>query len=697
MDMSFNIVNIIAAMVALCLISALCFHWYTKKRNYLFPISIKTETDIPKLFAKKPKDIENRVQQAIQDAQKIVDTIIDIPKEHRTFENTARALDELESLSSLAITNNLISVLKHVSPDESIRNTCQDNILKISQFAVENISNNKALYKALKDYSHINALKETLTDEEKYYLEKTLRDYKRRGLELDDNTLKHVRDLENQLTELSLKYDTNIANDNRTITVSHAELEGLDEDFINSLKKNTHGQYLLGIDYPTYHAIMKYCTIESTRKALYKAYINRAYPVNETLLHEIIHKRDELAKLLDFQSYAALNLDSTMIKDPAVATDFLNNLLEKAALKELQDYSKLTEQLPASVRLDVDGKLKPWDFEYLKAWYEKKHFNLDDRKVAEYFPMERTIDGLMNIYAQFFNLSLETTPINGLWDKDVMLMTVRKKTTNHLLGYLLLDLYPRANKYNHACQTSIIPSILNGGPSLGLIIANFPPSTATKPSLLKRNDVECFFHEFGHAIHSILNKTRMGAFSSLNIKIDFVEAPSQMFEQWLLDKDILRMISHHYKTGNPLPSDMVDTIIDIKNLTSGRDVLIQSFYALLSLGYYGTPCDNLYEFMAHTYKSIPLHTRFDEDNHMYCSFGHLTGYGACYYSYLYSKVLALDIFAQVKMEGLLNAETGTRFADIILCPGGSKDPHLMVKEFLGREPNQEAFLKDMGL
>lgn len=697
MDVSLHMLAVALSVVLLVFISFICIINYARKRPIHVPIAIKTLKDIPGLFPKDKQEIEDRVQKSIQEAQKIVDTIIDIPREHRTFENTAKALDELESLSSLAITGNIISALRHVSPDKSIRNACQDSIVKISQFALENITNNKALYNALKDYAQTNASREALSDEERYYIQKTLEDYKRRGLELADKDLQKVRDLENQLTELSLKYETYIATDNRTISVKRSDLEGLDDDFINNLKKDTHGQYILGIDYPTYTAIIKHCTIESTRKALYKAHINRAYPANDSILSQIINKRDELARLLGFDSYAHLNLDTTMVKKPENATEFINKLLEKAALKEAKDYSTLTKELPASVRLESNGKIKPWDLAFLKAWYEKKHYNLDDRIIAEYFPMERTIDGLMNIYAQFFNLSFETKPMAGLWDKHVMVMSVKDREMGTLLGYLLLDLYPRANKYNHACQMSIIPSLLNGGPSFGMIIANFPPSTPIKPSLLKRDDVECFFHEFGHALHSLLSKTKMGSFASLNVKIDFVEVPSQMFEQWMLDKDILRMISHHYKTGQPLPDEVINTIISIKNLASGSYLLTQGFYALLSLGYYGAPCGNLYEFMQKTFKNIPLHIEFDQDNHMYCSFGHLTGYGACYYSYLYSKVLALDIFAQIKAQGLLNQEIGKYFSNTILRPGGSKEPALMVKEFLGREPNQDAFLKDMGL
>lgn len=697
MNLSCNFTILFLIILFILTISFICIKNYAKKRSLNIPISIKNSKDIPGLFPKKPKEVNERVLQAIQEAQKLVDAIVEIPHEHRTFENTARALDELESLSSIAITGSIISTLKHVSPDEAMRNACQDALLKISQFALENISNNKALYNALKAYAEGNAQKEALSDEEKYFLKKSLEDYKRRGLDLPEEQLKKVRELENQLTELSLKYENNIATDHSTITVTRAMLEGLDEDFIKNLKKNGADSYILGIDYPTYTSVMKHCAIESTRKALYNTYTNRAHPANEQVLQDIINKRHELAQILGFKSYADLSLDTTMAKQPQYVTEFLHALLEKAALKEAKDFALLTEQLPASIHLNPDGKIKPWDISFLKAWYEKKHYKIDDRTIAEYFPMEHTIDGLMKIYAQFFNLSFKTEPISGLWDKNVKLMSVTDTTNNSMLGYLLLDLYPRANKFNHACAICILPSLLKGTPALSMIIANFPPSTPQKPSLLKRDDVECFFHEFGHALHSLLSKTKLGAFSSLNVKIDFVEVPSQMFEQWLLDKDILHMISHHYKTGQPLPEDVIDTVIAIKNLASGSTILTQGFYALLSLGYYSTPCNNLYNFMRMTHASIPSHITFDENNHMYSSFGHLTGYGACYYSYLYSKVLALDIFSKIKEQGLLNPEVGRHFSNTILRPGGSKEPDIMIREFLGREPNQDAFLKDIGL
>jgi len=206
--------------------------------------------------------------------------------------------------------------------------------------------------------------------------------------------LKQVRELEHQLTELSLKFETNIATDNRTISVTKKDLEGLDDDFINNLSKSKDGQYTLGIDYPTYAAVMKHCSVESTRKALYKARVNRAYPVNEQILCNIINKRHELAGLLGFNSYADLNLDVTMAKNPKVVVDFLHALLEKATIKETKDYATLTQQLPPSVHLTADGKINPWDLGFLIAWYENNIMILMIARLLNIFLWSAPLMGL---------------------------------------------------------------------------------------------------------------------------------------------------------------------------------------------------------------------------------------------------------------------------------------------------------------
>ncbi len=663
---------------------------------------IHNSSDIVALFPKSPRELENRIQSAIADAQQRIDRIIAVPKNERTFQNTAKELDVLESLSDPAIIAPLAEVITLVDPREAMRNAAQKGLIEIEKFATHNISNNSELYKAFQAYVEGNAENEKLSDEEWYYLQDRMKDFKRNGMHLDPEQLKKVKKLKNKLTELGLQFEKNINDDARTIAVTREELAGLSDDFINSLKRTDDGLYILGMDYPTYFTVIDHCDVADTRKKLYQLFQNRAYPVNEPILKEIIALRDELAKTLGFNSFAELNLDSQMAKNPTTVRKFLDELLEKVQIKEAQEFEMFTKDLPKSVSLSPEGKFYPWDVRYVIEQYKKKHFDLDETTIAEYFPMEKTIEGLLSIYEQFLGLKFKQVPVSGLWHEDVSLVEARDSSTDKLLGYLLFDLYPRANKYNHACQAGIIPAIKEAPgqqfPMLAVIIANFPKTTATNPSLLNRNEVETFFHEFGHAMHSLLGRTSLGSCSGTCVKTDFVEVPSQMFEEWMWDKDIIKMISSHYKTGESLPDKLLDKIIAAKKLSKGWWTQRQIFLARMSLDYYNdSGKKDLNAIMRALHNQICPHQIIDQDDHKYTNFGHLVGYGAKYYAYLWSLVYAIDLFAEIKKHGLLDQPTGKRLIAYVLGKGGSKGPHELLVEFLGREPSQENFLKDMGL
>jgi len=666
----------------------------------LYPVL--TQNDVVLLFPKTVSEIKDRTARFTIKAKKAIDTIIAIPNEKRTFSNTAQALDKVTLLSDLAITGRAVSILELVSPDASIRKTAHDEIVKMTAFSVDNVTNNRELYLAFKAYVDENSQHELLTAEQHYYLQETMDDFKRNGLNLPKETQVKISRLKKELALLSQDFQSNIATDNRTITTKKEDLKGLDTDFINSLKQTESGDYIIGVDYPTYFNIMENCAVENTRKRLFLAFSNRAYPKNNFVLKKVIEKRDKLAQLVGFNSYADLDLSNQMIDSVEKAELFLNDLIAKSTPKVQKEFEQLTTTLPSSVSLTADGKLKPWDIAFLKSSYKKKVFSLDERTIAEYFPMKKTIDGLLAIYEQFFNLTFKEKPLHDLWHNDLQLIEVYNAANDNRIGYIIIDLYPRPNKYSHACHASIVPSFHTNNaknfPSVSLVIANFSKPTDTKPSLLKRSDVRTFFHEFGHALHSILGRTALASFSGTNTKRDFVEMPSQMLEEWLFDEDILKKISCHYKTGKPLPDETIDTIISLKHFDSGQFVQAQSFYSMLSLHYYkaGSNKDTNAIFK-NLYTKIRTHVQFEPKSHMQASFGHLMGYGAKYYGYLWSKVYALDLFYEIKKHGLLNPEIGQRYIKEILGKGGSVDPIILLRNFLNREPNSDAFFSDLGL
>lgn len=653
------------------------------------------------LFPTTAHDIKTQTEQAISQAQKAIEILLAVPAHERTYENTAYALDVLGSLSDVAILRSSLSAIEMVSPQEELRSAAHDAVKTINDFWVDAIENNVKVYQALKEYAADGAQQENLTEEQRYFLQKTLEDFKRGGSELPEAKRQEVGALKKELAKLEQEFEVNIAADNKTISVQADDLAGLDQSFIDTLVRAEDGGYILGVDYPTYFNVMDNCSVSQTRKKLYRAFNQRAYPINDANLKLVIAKRDQLAHLLGFESYAQLDLADQMVKTPERAEKFLHDLIKRASAKEQQEFERLVGELPENISLTADGKFNPWDISYIKAQYKKKHFTIDERAIAEYFPMQKTIDGLLDIYKKFFSLEFKEVPVSGLWHDDVRLIEVYDAEKN-FLGYLLLDLYPRPNKFSHACNMTIVSAVITPDgkrpPAVSLVIANFPKPTAEKPSLLKRDDVNTFFHEFGHALHGLLGRTAVASFSGTSVKRDFVELPSQMLEEWLSDKEIIRNLSSHYITGAQLPEDILNNILRLKHFDSGYFVVRQGFLAQLALDYYKNGAvKDVAALLRDNFIRTLTHTAFDPENHMYASFGHLMGYGAKYYGYLWSKVFALDLFDAIKKEGLLNPVMGKKYVDEVIGKGGSVDPNILLRNFLGREPNQEAFLKDLGL
>lgn len=652
------------------------------------------------LFPQTPDDIHKRVDLYMAQVKKDLDALVDLPDEQRTFANTAQALDTIGGLSNMALTSNMIHALKEVHPDAAMREAAESAMQKIQAFWIDEVSNNKKLYQAFKSYAQNNAPHEQLKPAQMYYLQEGLKGFKRAGLDLPDDELAQLSTLKKELANICMQFSTNISQDDSSITATKEELQGLDDDFLTCLQRTDDGAYRLGVDYPTYFNVMEHCTVENTRKRLHDAFNNRAYPQNEAILKNIIALRDDFAHRLGFASFAAYDLDEQMVKTVARAENFLHDLRTKSDHKVKAEIAQFLSALPDSVSLTPDGKIKPWDFAFAQAQYKKKHFDIDETKIAEYFPMDATIDGLFAIYKQFFGIDFEQIPVTGTWHEEVKLIAMYSADHAILHGYIFLDLHPRPNKFSHACHMSVVPAVYHEGkmvPAVSLVVANFPKSNGEKPSLLKRSDVSTFFHEFGHALHAMLGRTELESQAGTNVKHDFVELPSQMLEEWLWDRDTLKMVSKHYNTGEALPDDVIDKLLELKTFDTGNFVQRQAMLAIIALDYYKEGADKDPQAIL---RSVHLTCRpqfmWSPANHFYASWGHLTGYAAKYYGYLWSRVFAQDVFEEIKKHGLLNPVIGKRYVDTIIGKGGSADPNELLRNFLGREPNNGAFLRDLG-
>lgn len=687
--------------VAILMLSSLVWHYLGAKKDCMLR-TITTHEDAVKLFTCTVDQIDSRSRDYMIEVEKNIQDVIALANTDRTFNNTIKAIDEIAALSNFALAQGAFGAMEMLHPDKAIRDAAHQAVLKMHEFWVDSFTNNVLLYQAIKAYAQLGAPQESLTTEQNYYLTELLNDFKRGGLDLPEEQRTIVKNIKKELGSLSMEFDRNIAQDSSTIIVEKEDLAGLDQEFIASLKRTPDDKIILGTDYPTYFSVQENCSVSDTRKKLYELFQNRAYPVNQQILKNIIAQRDRLAQILGFDSYAQLDLDDQMVKTPERAGQFLDDLIEKAAPKEQEEFDQLSDELPDDVTLRKDGKIEPWDFTYVSTLYKKKHFNIDEREIAEYFPMESTIEGLLDIYQKFLSITFKHISITGAWHPDVTALEVFTQEDNQHLGYLFLDLYPRDNKYSHACEITIVPAGYdNDGSSrksVVIVVANFPKSTTTKPSLLKRADVRTFFHEFGHAMHAMLGRTHMASVSGASVKRDFVEMPSQMLEEWLYDKDILKRVSRHYKTGEPLGDELINKMLDLKHFDSGSFLQRQCFLSKVALAYFEKGADkNPEEIMHQLHREIRPNIAHLPNTHFYASFGHLTGYGAKYYGYMWSKVFALDLFEHIKQHGLLDPVIGKKYIDQVIGRGGSADPNELLKNFLGREPRQDAFLKDLGI
>lgn len=680
-------------LVLFPLAAASCFfNSSAKEEEFNMICKLSKIDDIKDVFPKSVREVEEITAFAKRAIAAQVNAIINT--DEKNWMSIGDALDRIVDLYSLAAP---MEAMVYVHPDANIRQAAQKAVVELHQILVDKVSMNKELFDAFKNYAVNIAPKENLSEERKYFIAETLKDFEKSGLNLPEKDIAQVKQLLKDTADLSQQFEVNISADNKTFKVKKDELKGLPENFIKNLKKDGD-MYVLGVDNPTAIAVLQDCSVAETRKKMYKAYNTRAYPANIEVLHQIINKRDQLAQLLGYPDYAHVSLDSLMAKNPETVYKFLNDLLAKALPKANKEFAQWLSELPESVVLAEGNKVNAWDIEYLKSRYKEKHL-VGENELRQYFPMENTVSKLLAIYEKFFNLKFNIVPAKGMWHDSVQLIEVVQD--GKVMGYILLDLYPRENKYTHACHISIINSVKRFGtdcPALSIVIANFPKSTKEEPSLLKLRDVETFFHEFGHAIHALLGRTEQFTFSGTSVKRDFVEMPSQMLENWLQDKEILKMVSSHYQTGKPLSDDLIEKILKLDHFDSGYFITRQIGLSLLSLNFYGKGQNkNLDQICLEVDKITAPQVKKDPEAHFWASFGHLPGYNAGYYGYLWSDVFSKDLFEHIKSEGLLSPEAGKRYAQAILAPGGSKDPEQMLFEYLQRKPNQEAYLRVMGL
>ena len=626
--------------------------------------------------------------------EKDLAALIAIPQAERTFDNTImgyeRAFDNYGNALGMS------GFLSYVSTDKKFRDAANDLQMQISQYMVD-VATRRDVYKAIREYTDTNP---KLDPVQAKLVKEMLIGFKNSGMDLNDADLEKFKALNKEKAEYIIKFDKNIQEYKDPLAVTQDQLKGLGEDYIQKLAKTDDGKYLVTLDYPDYVPFMQNADDEQARKELEFKFNRRGGQENVELLEKTLTLRREIAHLLGYKNHAELRLEDRMAKNPKTVMTFLKDLQKK-----LKPLGKKEDKEMIAYKNSKTGKnsrtLYSWESGYWSNKFRKENLELDSEKIKEYFPSQVVIDGMLDLFGGVFGITFEPVDI-PVWHPDVKAFKIKDKATGELVAYFYMDLYPREGKYKHAACFGLVDGEEKQDGTYQIpfvaIVANLNKPSGDTPSLLKHGEVETLFHEFGHVLHNALTKAKYSAFSGTSVSWDFVEAPSQMLERWAWDPQVLKKISKHYKTGEPLPDELIKRMIAAKNFGAGGMYLRQDFFAQydMTLHTADTTPDStkLYFELTKKIRGLPL----TKGTIPQASFGHIMGgYDAGYYGYLWSEVIAEDFFGEFKKHGIFNPETGLKFRREILEKGGTLDEEKMVENFLGRPADNKPFLKSIGL
>lgn len=619
-----------------------------------------------------------------------------IDDNERTFENTLLLLDDIAN--DINRIGSTIYLLGNTHPDSLIRTTAQEKGTELEKFNNE-MSLSEDLYHAVKAYAALPEAS-SLTGYRERYLRKTIEDFERNGFALSSELRDSLKSIKDEISEIGTEFSRNIAAYQDELILRDSDVEGLPEDY-KQARRQPDGTYKIDLSYPSYLPFMKYSKSDRARKALYIKYYNRAADTNLELLRRLLQKRKQMARLLGYNTYAEWRLEDRMALTPETVWEFEDDLIKSVKPKAEPDYQELLAVRRTHLSGDSD-KINHWEASYLENILLEEKYQVDDNVIKEYFPLDNVLAGLFQITQSLFNIRYVELEKPSVWHPDVRAFEVFDGDKK--IGRFYLDLFPRPNKYTHAACFGMI---LGKNTAMGYqipnaaLVCNFPAPSADKPSLMPHSQVETFFHEFGHVLHQMLTTAELSAQSGTQVARDFVEAPSQIFENWIWSYESLKLFAKHYKTGETLPKELFDKMLASRNVGSGLATETQIFYGMVDMTYHDRfdPFDEsvTIDDVARDLTEKVRHYGYVEGTHFPAAFNHLFGYGASYYGYLWSRVYAEDMFSVFEEHGVLDQQTGLRYRNIILARGDTEEPIDLVREFLGREPNNRAFMKSLGL
>jgi thimet oligopeptidase len=640
-----------------------------------------------------PASLEAWVTARLGRHQEAIDRLVAV-QGFRTLENTLRPYDD--AVAELSATGSQTALLDSVHPEKAIRDKAQDLSQVIAQAGVA-LGLNQQVYAAL------NQLEETLEsdadDATRHYVRRTLLQYRLAGVDKDEATRNHIKELQDKATLLSLTFSRNVQESVNTVAVEDvSELEGLPDDFLEGHRPGEDGKITLTTDFPDYLPVMTFAKSGSLRQRMFLAYNTRAYPQNQQVLLDLLGIRKEMATILGFSTWADLATADQMMESAANMQAFLDGLDHASKGGAEKEYSMILEfargKQPGIETIAADSR------GYWLEQYRRSAFEFDSQSVRPYFPYDRVEQGVLSTAARLFQVEFRAVSDAQTWHADVVTYDVYDRATR--IGRFYLDMHPREGKDKWFSAHPLIPGILrseDGGqiPEAALI-CNFPGGKAGDPGLMQHSDVVTYFHEFGHLMHALLGGQQQWAgLSGIATEGDFVEVPSQMLEEFFRDPRLLATFAHHYETDESIPAELV-----LRMNRAGafgradwvRTQLLYTTYSLLTHTEDPATLDLDKLFQSLYTRFLPY--RWIEGNRMYASFGHLVGYSSNYYTYLYDKVIALDFYSQFARTNPLDDPTSMKYRRTVLEPGGSIPGKEIVLHFLGRNQSTDAFTNWIG-
>ena len=627
-----------------------------------------------------PEAFRKACEQELTDATHIFHSLEKLDGE-KSIDSVLVPLNELEVI--LEKTASKASLFYNVHPNPEIRDLAENQQQEITKLYSE-ISLSRPLYEACKAVDVSKADVQT-----KRYLEHTLRDFRRSGVDKSEAVRKRITELNNELTELGQQFSVNTRQDVRSITLdSIEELAGLPEDYIAAHQSDENGKITITTDYPDYIPFSRYAENDSKRLALYKEFKNRAYPTNGQVLKDILIKRHELANLIGYKNYADFVTETKMVKNPKTVREFIDNVSEIAKPRAEAEYQVLLKRLQ-----QIDPKataVGDWQKTYLEELIRKETYKVDAKQIRSYFQFGNVRDGIFGLTTALYGVTFRPWKTT-VWDPDVKAYELLDN--GQVIGRFFLDLHPRENKYKHAAHFDLQGGLEGGQLPISALVCNFPGKD-DENALMEHSQVETFLHEFGHLLHHLFSGNQKWIrFSGIATELDFVEAPSQMLEEWVWNADTLKMLAKNAE-GETIPPEMVKSMVAAKEFGTGLFVTHQMFYAKTSITIYDQdPADidlsktmNALQDEYSLFKHVP-------GTHMYANFGHLYGYSAMYCTYMWSLVISHDLFSRFEAEGMMNRKTAMAYRNTILGQGGAKDAADLVSDFLGRPYSFEPFAK----